>query len=87
MGVKAVALLVALAFPACSKRAAEPPPPASSGALPNAPPNATGAFAAGRESQREALPVPLAEESEVPDEPDQPIVPVPAPADDGGFSL
>jgi hypothetical protein len=78
------ALLLPLALFACSNKPGEPPPPVANSALPAAPPHATGAFAAGRESARPQAPqLPLDPESD-----EEPLEPAPAfPSDDGGTEL
>jgi hypothetical protein len=78
--------LALLAF-ACSKPVVEPPPPASSGTLPPAPPGATGPLAGGRESARPAFEpfVPEPVDPSVPIEPDPaPFDPQPSDDEDGG---
>lgn len=81
----AAALLVAQA---CSTQRGDPPPSASSGALPAAPPNATGALAAGRASAEAPLSsVEELEDPELEDEEEMPMLPTPVQPDDGGTAL
>jgi hypothetical protein len=48
MGVTRWIFIAALLVAGCSSRHSDPPPPAASVVLPQAPPNAVGAMAAGR---------------------------------------
>jgi hypothetical protein len=75
-------LALALGALACSSKPADPPPPVSSGTLPPAPPHATGALAAGRES---AFAQQVPAEAEDDSEPALPVLP--APSDDKGSEL
>ena len=72
---------------ACATKGGDPPPPASSGTLVAAPPNATGAIAAGRASAMPPSPLDQPETDEELEDDGQPPLPLPVEPDDGGLPL
>jgi hypothetical protein len=81
----ALLVVAAVATTGCNRNKGEPPPPASSALVPQAPPNAMGAMAAGK-TPAPSLSVPTDPDSE--EEPGTPTLPPPSPPGaDAGVSL